>query len=289
MSVDTKCYDLVSDAGLEPMLVGGRGQASGFIMRMMAENKKKHSGQYKNPSSNTYGSTMKKFVPFDYNRLANSDQKGTNDSDYGASPFIIKHFGSPEPTRFVPKAQRSKEDVVEGETEEQKAARLNAKAEELTALAKELLDKSKAKEKVKGFLQGRVAIKKAKAILQKKKMDADSKDFEKKALEYAKKVRTEWGKVDRAISDYLAYEYKGSRLVKLRELMKTFFVRKMKERFPNFQKNYDSLPSPINFYGTDSKSRIIPNLQYDGPAKTGYVQKPLPREEAKAIYDSIFP
>jgi hypothetical protein len=217
MSVDAKCYECISGAGLEPILdkryinsktpftlakeyskdvlkgfqedpsvppsmkdklgvamglSGGRGQASGFIMRMMAENKKKHQGQYKNPSNNDYGSTMKTFAPFDYKRLANANQNGEGEGEIGASPFIQKHFGSPEAVPFITKAQRGSEEhrVVAGETEAQKAARLQAKSEQLAKLAKDLLEKSgatdKAKGKVKGFLKGRVAIKQAKKELE---------------------------------------------------------------------------------------------------------------------------
>jgi len=175
MSVDAKCYEAISGAGLEPILQGGRGQASGFIMRMMAENKKKHQGQYRNPSDNNYGSTMNQFRPFNYKALANRDQNGRNTSDYGASPFIIKHFGSPQSVPFIPKAQRGSEEhrVIEGETDEQKSARLQAKAEELAEKAKELLEQAKQKGKVKEFLKGRVAVKRAKDLLQEKKQERD--------------------------------------------------------------------------------------------------------------------
>jgi len=344
MSVDAKCYECISGAGLEPILdkryinsktpftlakeypkdvlksfqddpsvppsmkeklgvamglSGGRGQASGFIMRMMAENKKKHQGQYRNPSDNDYGSTMNKFRAFDYERLANADQNGTNQSDYGASPFIIKHFGSPDAVPFIPKAQRGSEEhrVVEGETEEQKAARLNAKAEELAQLAKDLLEKSAAKGKIKGFLKGRIAVKKAKELLQEKKAtsyaeklrlmkEAEQKDFEKSAREYAGELRTEWSKVDKAIYDYLSYKYKGeedvySRRSNLRELMKKFFTDKMKAKFPNFEKRFDKL-------GYNERSRIIPSVSYDGPS-IPYGYKKLPYGEAKRIYDATFP
>ena len=179
MDIDSKCYECIAGAGLEPILSGGRGQASGFIMRMMAENKKKHQGQYKNPSNNDYGSTMKKFAEFDYKKLANKDQKGRNQSNYGASPFILKHFGSPESIPFVRKSERVAEDV-EGETDEQKAARLQAKSEELAQLAKDLLKKTVAKEKVKGFLKGKVLVKKAKALLGKKKGEKQA-EIDKKA------------------------------------------------------------------------------------------------------------
>lgn len=87
-------------------LVGGLAgvsKASGFIQRMMAENKKKHTGQYKKPTSPGHpDSSMKKWVPFDYNKLAHKDQGGdevyknsrgvVERNPYGASPFIQKYF-----------------------------------------------------------------------------------------------------------------------------------------------------------------------------------------------------
>ena len=77
---------------------GGRGQASGFVMRMMAENKKKHKGQYRNPSNNDYGSTMKKFAAFDYKKMNNP------------SEFITRHF-SGRPVPFVSRrAEKQAED-----------------------------------------------------------------------------------------------------------------------------------------------------------------------------------
>jgi len=303
MSVDAKCYECIAGAGLEPILSaefsGGRGQASGFIMRMMAENKKKHQGQYKNPSDNDYGSTMNKFRAFDYKRLANAEQNGNNDAEIGASPFIQRHFGSPEAVPFIPKAQRGSEEhrVIAGETEEQKAARLQAKAEELAQLAKDLLAKASAKGKIKGFIKGRVAITKAKELLQQKKAyktaedarkakEEEKKDFEKNATAYAKEVRTEWSKVDKAIYDYLSYKYKGeegsySRRSNLRELMTRFFKDKMNAKFPDFQKRFDKL-------GYNERSRIIPSTEYNGPSFP-FNYKTITYAEAKRIYDATFP
>lgn len=84
----------------EVKLHGGRGQASGFVMRMMAENKKKHKGQYKNPSTNDYGSSMKSFRAFDYDKMENP------------SKFLKEHF-SGEPVPFVSKrAEKKAEDTA---------------------------------------------------------------------------------------------------------------------------------------------------------------------------------
>jgi hypothetical protein len=79
----------------EVELHGGRGQASGFVMRMMAENKKKHKGQYKNPSTNDYGSSMKSFRAFDYDKMENP------------SKFLTEHF-SGDPVPFVSKRAEKK-------------------------------------------------------------------------------------------------------------------------------------------------------------------------------------
>ncbi len=105
-------------------LKGGRSQASGFVMRMMAEAKKKHGGEpygtkpkipsYRNPTDPLHpNSTMSKAIPFDFKKLANSGQSGENENPYGASPFIIKHF-SKKGILMTPKGK---------ETAEQKAAR----------------------------------------------------------------------------------------------------------------------------------------------------------------------
>lgn len=93
-------------AELSKEMKGGRGQASGFVMRMMAEAKLKHEGKpygknpripsYKNPTDPMSArSTMNQPVAFDFKKLANSKQSGRNSSAYGASPFIIRHFGGP--------------------------------------------------------------------------------------------------------------------------------------------------------------------------------------------------
>lgn len=82
----------------------GVSKQSGFIQRMMAEAKKKHGGEpygphpalpsYRNPTDPLHpGSTMKKGVPFNFRKLAKPSQHGQNQSAYGASPFIVEHFG----------------------------------------------------------------------------------------------------------------------------------------------------------------------------------------------------
>jgi hypothetical protein len=129
-------------AELAAELKGGRGRASGFIMRMMAENKLKHKGQYKNPTAPLAPeSKMNKPVAFDLERLANAKQKpgGKNKKAYGASPFIMRHFGSPGAVEFVPRAERGKAAAsAPGETAAQKEARLRTQAEGLLEKAAEL-------------------------------------------------------------------------------------------------------------------------------------------------------
>jgi len=101
---------------LIPEPVVGGSAASGFIMRMMAENKLKHKGDYKRPIDK-----------FNYKKLASGPQGGEQGADsYGASPFIEKHF--------------SKDKRLEGkppkETPTQRVARHKA-------LIKRLMDKAK--------------------------------------------------------------------------------------------------------------------------------------------------
>lgn len=102
-------------------MTGGISKSSGFIRRLMAENSLKHKGQYKNP---TYplaeGSTMNAPAKFDYKRVANASQSGSNQSEYGASPFIQKHFGHVRAVPFVRK--RVAEPTIK-ETPTQKEAR----------------------------------------------------------------------------------------------------------------------------------------------------------------------
>ena len=99
---------------------GGRGQASGFVMRMMAEAKLKHQGKpygpndrlksYKNPTAPLHTtSTMKDPVPFDFKKLASKSQSGTNSSEYGASPFIIRHFGGPQINEEGPRSETAEQ------------------------------------------------------------------------------------------------------------------------------------------------------------------------------------
>jgi hypothetical protein len=165
MDIDSKCYDLIAGAGLEPILQGGRGRASGFIMRMMAENKLKHKGDYKNPTSPLDpNSEMNAPVAFDYRKLANRSQKGKSKSKYGASPFIIKHFAN-QPVPFRSRAQRlaegDSEAEVPGETDEQKEARLRTTAERLLEKARELAGLRETKGKAATKIQSLSKIRKS--------------------------------------------------------------------------------------------------------------------------------
>jgi hypothetical protein len=82
----------------------GVSKASGFIRRLMWENKDKHKGTYKKP---TWGlaanSKMNKPAEFKIKKLLTPAQGGENEegNSYGASPFIRHHFmGDAKP--FVP-------------------------------------------------------------------------------------------------------------------------------------------------------------------------------------------
>lgn len=196
MDIDSKCYDLIAGAGLEPILQGGRGRASGFIMRMMAENKLKHKGDYKNPTSPLDpNSKMNSPVAFDYRKLANRSQNGTSNSKYGASPFIIKHFAN-QPVPFRSRAQRlaegDSEAEVPGETDEQKEARLRKTAEGLLEKARELARDRPIKEKAAIKIQGLPKIRKARKEYEKLTQAAERKrDDERRKREAADSERRE--------------------------------------------------------------------------------------------------
>jgi hypothetical protein len=158
--MDGACYRLIAGAGLEPILaphIFGGSKASGFIQAMMAENKAKHTGQYRNPSAPPHDkSVMNTFVPFDYKKLANEDQDGENNARYGASPFIQKHFkGGPVP--FITREQRLRQgDInaeVPGETDEQREARLRAQAQRFLEKAEELAGIQRGKQKAATKIQ----------------------------------------------------------------------------------------------------------------------------------------
>jgi len=113
---------------------GKMSKNSGFIRRLMAENVLKHQGQYKNPTWELHpDSTMSAKAKFEYKKLANPDQRGSNEVDYGASPFIQKHFGHAravpferkrgEPYPLEPFKSKRKPKNVSQESEEQKKAR----------------------------------------------------------------------------------------------------------------------------------------------------------------------
>lgn len=115
---------------------GGFSKQSGFIRRLMAENRVKHQGQYKKPTWPLHkDSTMNEPAEFDYTRIANEDQRGENPNEYGASPFIQKHFGFSRAVPFVRKRgiapplepyekERVRKEKTQ-ETTEQKIARKN--------------------------------------------------------------------------------------------------------------------------------------------------------------------
>jgi len=176
--------------------VGGRGQASGFVMRMMAENKLKHSGQYRNPTDPLHPqSTMNAAVPFDYKKLANGDQKGTNTSAYGASPFIINHF-SGAPKHWTSRKERlERGDVhheVPGETVEQREARLRSSAAALLEKAEELAGIQKGKHSAATTIQSAIRGKLARKLLSKKKSkkaEAEAKAAAKAAAEEAAEAK----------------------------------------------------------------------------------------------------
>lgn len=115
----------------------GVSKQSGFIQRLMAEVKKKHGGEpygdkpklssYKKPTAPLHpGSTMKKPATFNFKKLAAARQGGENEDDkYGASPFIVEHFGS------------GKEDDVQKEIRKRLAEKKKAKKKQVDVKPKE--------------------------------------------------------------------------------------------------------------------------------------------------------
>ena len=101
---------------------GGSGK-SNFIARMMAEAKYKHrdpsekdkpyaqtkTGKYRKPVMDPErdDTKMSQAVKFDYKKIANKNQSGSNKEAYGASPFITHHFG------LVPSAHKPKETAAQ--------------------------------------------------------------------------------------------------------------------------------------------------------------------------------
>lgn len=84
---------------IKPTLRGGEGglkgvsKASGYIRRLMWENKHKHKGDYKKPTWElAKDSKMKRADKFEWKKLASKDQGGLNKKEYGSSPFITTHF-----------------------------------------------------------------------------------------------------------------------------------------------------------------------------------------------------
>lgn len=129
-SMKDKLYEAIELKG-QTMKGGLKGvsKASGFIRRLMWENKNKHSGSYKNPTWElAKDSKMSKKEKFDYRKLATKSQGGLRDENdrYGASPFIKAHFQGKVPLS-----------VKRPETEAQKEARKVFSKRETVAPIKE--------------------------------------------------------------------------------------------------------------------------------------------------------
>ena len=120
---------------------GGRAGVSpqsGFIQRLMAENKLKHDGQYKNPTYPLHpDSKMSQKWEFKWKKLANPEQGGENTTGnpYGASPFILKHYKG-EPQRFY--QGNHPKDYYPKETPTQKKARIQMLLKRLQKLGKQI-------------------------------------------------------------------------------------------------------------------------------------------------------
>jgi len=132
--------------------LAGVSKASGFIQRMMANNKLANSGQYKNskkmnkkPNGKSLMSGRDKGV-FNYKKLANEPQHGNNrnpNHDYGASPFIQKYFYPEDADIRRPPNGRSNP-----ETATQREARLKFMARRLAKVAAKLAAVGQSEEPV---------------------------------------------------------------------------------------------------------------------------------------------
>jgi len=101
----------------EGRLRHGGSAASGFIARMMAENRVKNKGAYGPKTDLPRGSMMASPAKFSLKAIANAKQKkgATGTKEYGASPFLLKHFGVDESDnpmftnypRYKPKSYRT--------------------------------------------------------------------------------------------------------------------------------------------------------------------------------------
>ena len=118
--------------------LSGVSKASGFIRRLMWENKNKHKGDYKNP---TWGlaadSKMSSPEKFDWKKLASKDQGGEGPGAYGASPFISHHFEGAY-NKWTPRtastaSTASASGDYDSESKEQKAARSSFKSRGIPA------------------------------------------------------------------------------------------------------------------------------------------------------------
>ena len=230
-------------------LQGGRAgvtKASGFIMRMMAENKLKHSGQYKKPTKPAHkDSTMNKWIPFDYAKLANKSQGGEKTSKYGASPFIQRYFKD-KTVKFQP----GKNPNLPSETPEQQEARIKA-TENLMAKrgikkVRPELHTGETKNVIEHF--GNVGEKKTNAptleikeIEPPKETKPKSSEDIKEIRDYVSGLRQEWYKTEEDIREYL---YKTSQPNKFLDTFKDWILRKIREKYPDFTDKINYYPNP---------------------------------------------
>lgn len=141
---------------------GGSGK-SNYIARLMAEAKYKHrdpsekdkpydqttTGKYRKPVMDPERdeTKMSRADKFDYRKIANKSQSGTNKEAYGASPFITHHFG------LVQSARKPKETAAQSAArrkfsgrEAKSEARVEAEKPKASLYRPSLLMESKIKE-----------------------------------------------------------------------------------------------------------------------------------------------
>lgn len=186
-------------------MTGGFGKSSGFIRRMMAENALKHKGSYGNPTSPLHPhSTMKSAVAFDVKKLANRGQKGTSSSDYGASPFILSHFGlargvEPYERRYAatpptePYNRKDKPKRAPKESEAQREARKEWQPAPVETKAPVVVNKDKVKDR-KEKERERGAVRREKKREEDKKFYAEQAEEQRRYVAEAEERRRIRGK-----------------------------------------------------------------------------------------------
>jgi len=269
-------------------LQGGRKgvtKKSGFIMRMMAENKLKHSGQYKNPTDPAHkDSTMSAWEAFDYKKLANKSQGGEKESKYGASPFIQRYFKLkhlPTGRKFNP----GKNPNLPSETSEQQEGRMKATENRLAKRGYKKVIADSLQGETKNVIEhfGNVGEKKGPTLEIKEKEPESDEDTGKKidihddaslakAHKFVESLGEKWEKYRKDLEKYLLLKGKISDIV---PIYRAWVLQKMKDKFV----------LDYHFHSSDYYEDLV-KYPFEVPDKSEKVAEG--EEEAyKKVYDTV--